>query len=334
MGCLQATLKSFPETTHQFVPNTLIEDVFSSVQNGKTSFGVVPIENSTNGAVMYTLDLLADAKGKHPDILVHGEIYLPVHHCLLGHAPKKHAANATSVTRLLEDEENAHAGSGTATPTEAAPRPKKPRAQPLHDLSHITKLYSHSQAWGQCKTFVSTFLKNVERQDVSSTSRAAEVVAQDDSGATAAISSKLAADINGLDVLAESIEDNEGNSTRFFILQRKENAPAFGECNSIDVGTEMREFKSMVSFTVDHGEAGALADCWAVFKRHKINLTSINTMPSGDAPWHYIFLVELVGRKLGDGKGGAVNEALEDLSKVAKSWRWLGSWRSAKKEEA
>jgi prephenate dehydratase len=171
----------------------------------------------------------------------------------------------------------------------------------------------------------------VEQQDVSSTSKAAEYVAQDDTGTSAAISSKIAADLNGLDVLAEGIEDNEGNSTRFFILRRKEDVlTSDGQEHDVDETTEMQRYKSLVSFTVDHGEPGALADCLAVFKRHNLNLTNIPTRPSGDAPWHYIFFVEFLGKKRSHGEG-AVNTAMKELSGVARSSRWLGSWKSALK---
>ncbi|KAI7290097.1 hypothetical protein KC315_g19921, partial [Hortaea werneckii] len=66
-----------------------------------------------------------------------------------------------------------------------------------------------------------------------------------------------------------------------------------------------------------------------IFKKYGLNLTSINTRPSGEAAWHYIFFVEFMGRKLAGEQGGAVNEALQELDRVAKSWRWLGSWENA-----
>lgn len=202
-----------------------------------------------------------------------------------------------------------------------------PRVKPGCDLKHVRKLYSHPQAWGQCKLFLSTYLKGVERQDVSSTSKAAEFVAQDSTGTSAAISSKIAAEMNGLDVLAEGIEDNEGNSTRFFILRRTSSTPPTPTA-SLDEKTEMEQYKSLISFTISHEAPGALADSLAVFKRHDLNLTSINTRPSGELPWHYIFFVELKGKKRDGGEDGAVNRALGDLGRVATNWRWLGSWEN------
>jgi len=252
----------------------------------------VPFENSSNGSVIFTLDLFADLSAQHPDISVCGEIYLPVHHCLLGHAGKQ------------------------------------------HDLKHIAKLYTHHQAWGQCNKFLSANFKGVERIDVSSTSKAAELVSQDTSGSSAAISSRMAGDVNHLDLLAENIEDREGNSTRFFVLQRREkdsstaedgNEAAYGDP---ETDAEHARYKTLVSFTVSHEEPGALAGCLAVFHKYKLNLTSINSRPSSEAAWHYIFFVEIMGRRRRDGSG-AVNEALQQLNGVAQSWRWLGSWDNA-----
>lgn len=78
-------------------------------------------------------------------------------------------------------------------------------------------------------------------------------------------------------------------------------------------------------FTISNTDPGALADALAVFKAHAINLTSINPRPSGEGPWHYMFLVEFQGRR----GQPAVNKALEELDGVVRSWRWLGSWENA-----
>lgn len=299
------------------------------MQAENSSFGVVPFENSTNGSVVFTLDLLADLKGRYSDILVCGEVYLAVHHCLLGHV--QHGKKSDPPLRNLSNGSESPSFSGRATPTLSAPEPGRPRVSPNHSIKHIKKLYSHPQAWGQCRLFLSTYLKGVDQEDVSSTSKAAERVAQDASGSSAAIASRIAADLNGLDVLAEGIEDNEGNSTRFLVLERRAQSSstegqAYDSTTSED--EEMSKYKSLVTFTLEHGESGALADCLAVFKKHNLNLTSINTRPSGEAPWHYIFFVEFMGRKHDDGRGGAVNAALHDLEKVAKGYRWLGSWEN------
>ncbi|KAK3070816.1 prephenate dehydratase [Teratosphaeriaceae sp. CCFEE 6253] len=303
----QATLDRFPESKCTLSPQTTIEDVFGAVQSGSVSRGVVPFENSSNGSVIFTLDLFADLNGRNSDILVRGEIYLPVHHCLLGHTDEQRSGN----------EGSQHQDS---------------QGRPLQNLKHITKLYSHHQAWGQCNTFLAAHLKGVERIDVSSTSKAAEIVSRDASGSSAAISSRMAGEVHGLSLLAVNIEDREGNSTRFFVLQRRKHAdaPPASEGQAVDgtTETEHARHKTLVSFTVSHEEPGALAGCLAVFQKHKLNLTSINSRPSSEATWHYIFFVEIMGERRRD-SGGAVNEALRQLNGVAQSWRWLGSWENA-----
>ncbi|KAF2658972.1 PDT-domain-containing protein [Lophiostoma macrostomum CBS 122681] len=322
----QATLDTFPENSYTHRPEITIEDVFSSVQSGTAYRGVVPFENSTNGSVVFTLDLFADMSNKYPDILVCGESYIPVSHCLLARHPSP-SKNASVIDSPLS--------SGAATPTSRDPTPAKPLTAPLGDISGIKKLYSHPQAWGQCKAFLNTYLKGVERHDVSSTSRAAELVSLDASGESAAISSGIAARVFGLGVLARGIEERGDNCTRFFVL-RKKGEEASGEVEAEKTQTQdpNPSYKTLISFTVDHSNPGALANSLAVFARHGLNLTSINTRPSGVENWNYIFFVEVSGSSTAGiedgrgGNGGAVDLALRDLKEVCRGCRWLGSWEN------
>lgn len=331
----QAALSAFDSENYKLCAQTTIEDVFSSVQASRAAYGVVPFENSTNGSVVFTLDLFADQQHKHPDIVVCGERYVEVHHCVLGHAPPTTDGNSTAPTTLsktLQNETRSPSSSGHATPIPGNPNPTASHSAPLTSVSHIKKLYSHPQAWGQCKTFLSCYFKGVERQDVSSTSRAAELVAADETGTTAAISSAIAAQMNNLDFLARDIEDSRDNSTRFFVIRRVRpedsgTVEATSDGESID-GEQAHDWKSLLSFTISNTDPGALADTLAVFKVHAINLTSINPRPSGEGPWHYMFLVEFQGRR----GQPAVNKALQDLDGVVRSWRWLGSWENALKK--
>ncbi|KAK7908608.1 P-protein [Apiospora marii] len=80
----RATLDRFPEDKYELLPVVTIKDVFDTTQSGRATYGVVPFENSTNGSVVFTLDHFADRQGLYPDLSVCAEIYLDVHHCLLG----------------------------------------------------------------------------------------------------------------------------------------------------------------------------------------------------------------------------------------------------------
>lgn len=271
--------------------------------------GLVPFENSTNGSVVFTLDDLADRKGKYSDIAVNGEIYLDVHHFLLGHKnPDASAASATP---------------GTSTPTASAPNPSAPRAAPLTSVEHVKRIYSHPQAFGQCNAFLSTYLKGVETFEVSSTSKAAEIVSHDTTGTWAAISSELAGQLYSSDVLARNIEDRSDNKTRFLIISSK--LLLSPDLKLRWPKPERTGTKSFISLTVPHHHPGALADALGCFREHGVDLTSINSRPSLKEPFQYIFFVEFEGHKMDD-PDGRVNGALDDIGKAVEKWRWLGSW--------
>ncbi|KAF7559952.1 hypothetical protein G7046_g4191 [Stylonectria norvegica] len=308
----QAVRQVFPESSWELRPVITIDDVFDQVQDGHVTAGVVPFENSTNGSVVFTFDNLADRSSRYPDITVDGETYVDVHHCLVGHK---------NVSPILEDTAE---GSGTCTPTATDPTPPKPRCKPLSSLKHIQRLYSHPQAFGQCTAFISTYLKGVEIFEVSSTSKAAEIVSKDTTGTWAAISSELAAELHGLDFLGKSIEDREDNTTRFLIIGTNPSIP--DDWDIVRQTIAQAGSKSLVSFTVPHTSPGALADVLSCFRDFDLNMTSINSRPSLVQPFQYIFFVEFEGHRHDD-PDGRVKGALDKISRVAASWRWLGSWK-------
>ncbi len=157
------------------------------MQAGRATRGVVPFENSTYGPVSFTLDGLADRDGTYADLAVCAEVYKEVQHYLLG----RRQAQADN-----DD------GSTTS-------------------FAHVRRVYSHPQAFGQCTDWLGRSLGGAAvRTETSSTSKAAELAAQDGSGRTAAIASPHAARVYGLDVLAERIENYGANFTRFFVLRR------------------------------------------------------------------------------------------------------------------
>ena len=299
----QLEVLSLPLFTTCCVAHTRL-DVFESVQSGEVVKGVVPFENSTNGAVIVTLELLADRHSTHQDVIICGETYLNVSHYLLGQKPSKPGLSDSPET------------SGTCTPTTDIPSPVKPKSRPLSSLKHVERVYTHPQAWGQCEAFLGAYLKGIERIDTSSTSKAAEMVKADSSGTSVAIASRLAAKIHGLDILAKGIEDRDDNTTRFFIL-RKGIDP-----NAHEVGAPT---KSLLSFTVTHRLPGALANVLDCFRSNALNLTSINSRPTGIVPFQYIFFVEFEGSRLDDAED-KVQKAFMAVDQYTESYRWLGSW--------
>lgn len=192
--------------------------------------------------------------------------------------------------------------------------------------SSITKLYTHPQAWGQCETFLSKHFKGIERQDVSSTSKAAEIVSKETIECSGAIASRFAAGFHGVDVLAENIEDKADNTTRFLILRnvhskRSDRLAIEDKSESSSVA-----LKTLILFTVDHDSPGALADALSVFKDHGMNLTSIYTRPSQRRAWQYVFFVECARVPTSQNQE-AVTRVLRSLSRVTESCKYMGTWK-------
>lgn len=320
----KATKSAFSEDDHTLNPVATIKDVFDAVAGGTADYGVVPFENSTHGVVTFTLGHLADRGGDYGGLSVCGEVYIDVHHFLLGRARRgTGTGTGTGTTGAAPP-----ASAGTAAAAAAAGK------LPLYDLSHVRRVYSHPQAFGQTQAFLSAHLPaGVEMIDVSSTSKAAEMAGADGTGGTAAISNESAAAAFGLDVLARCIEDRDDNTTRFFVLRRGRGAGAGpaeeGRAVAEKEGGEAqaRGHKSLVSFTVPHRAPGALAAVLDVFRKVGLNLTSINSLPSLIQPFQYLFLVEFDGSRYHDPEG-KVEAALSEVAKVAESSRWLGSWEN------
>lgn len=147
---------------------------------------------------------------------------------------------------------------------------------------------------------------------MSSTSRAAQLV-KGELG-SAAIASVAAAEVNGLRVLARNIEDTVDNTTRFFVLSAADERPP--------MSADGAAHKTLVAFTVDHAQPGALADGLKVFKMFGLNLTSIASRPNRKTRWNYVFFVEFEGHE----EMQNVKDALEKLGQFCDEMRVLGSY--------
>ncbi|KAL8855215.1 MAG: hypothetical protein Q9221_000121 [Calogaya cf. arnoldii] len=285
----QAALTCFENEEYILEPQSQIKDAFAAVQaTDRADFAVVPFENSTYGTVGFTLDLLVDREAKYPDLLVCGELYLPVRHCLVGDPSKRRSADLSHEHAWDDD---------------------------------VSTVYSHPAAFGQCEKFLSLDLKGVEKQEVSSTSRAAEMVAQEGpSSRSVAISSSLAANIHGLELLAESIQDQKDNSTRFFLLKNgKSNRQGLAPSPHPPSSANDDGWKTLISFTLAEQPSGTLAGALQAFSKYGLNLTGINSRPSLEHAWHYVFLIEVQGKR--EDTGGVMNQALKELDTKTKGWK-------------
>lgn len=153
------------------------------------------------------------------------------------------------------------------------------------ELSSVKKVFSHSQPISQCRKFLQKNLPHAEIILTSSTARAAEMVAQSEiSEGYAAICSERAGEFNGLQILAEEIQDNLSNSTRFLEVRRRPKNfnvyETFGD-------------KNFIICQIDGSRAGALYEVLGEFARRNVNMTRIESRPARTELGAYIFFFDL-----------------------------------------
>ncbi len=170
----------------------------------------------------------------------------------------------------------------------------------------IREVYSKPQALSQSRNWLAKHLPSARAVEVTSTSMAAEL-ASEKPGA-AAIASRQAGVHFGLNVLAERIEDNPDNSTRFSIIG-KESAEKTGKD------------KTAIMFQLEN-RAGALAESLNIFKRARVNLTWIESLPIPGSDRAYLFFVEMEGHET----DLPVRRATASLAKKTLQLKTLGSF--------
>lgn len=253
----QAAIRRFGASL-TYTPQKTIADVFTEVSKGRADYGVVPVENSTEGIVTHTLDMLVDS-----DLKIVSQLVLPIQHCLLSNSPR----------------------------------------------DQIKKLYSHPQPLGQCRAWLQAHLAHVEIQETSSTTRAAQLAANEPHAA--ALASSLAAEKYGLKILESDVQDSSSNATRFLVLGRQCSPPTGKDRTSL-----------MISLA---HEAGALHKALAPFRKYRINMTKIESRPNKRKAWEYFFFVDCDGH-IADPK---LAKATAQLAKDCAYLKILGSYPNA-----
>lgn len=180
-------------------------------------------------------------------------------------------------------------------------------------LDKITKVYSHPQGLGQTQHWLSAHIPNAKRIAVKSTAEAAEKAALE-TGA-AAVCSEICAELYGLEIVEANIEDRAANTTRFLIIGAASDSPTTDD-------------HTLITFTVDHRQPGALCDGLKVFKDYGLNLFKIDSRPSGQRPWHYVFFVECSGHF----ENEEIKKTLKDLEKYCLDVVVLGSFPNQRPE--
>jgi chorismate mutase/prephenate dehydratase len=255
-----AVLKHFGSSVRA-LPLAAIDEVFHEVEGGIADFGVVPIENSSEGTVNHTLDMFLGSSLK-----ICGEVELRVNHHLMGR---------------------------------------------MTSFADVKRVCAHMQALAQCRAWLDENLPDAERAAVSSNAEGARR-ARDERG-TAAIASSAAAEIYGLSMLANEIEDRPDNTTRFLVVGRKLFSPS---------GADRTTMLVSASGTDD---AGALFRLLEPLAEHRVNMTRIESRPSHKRKWDYVFFIDVEGHV----SDPPLAKALVSLEKRASLFKILGSYPRA-----
>jgi chorismate mutase / prephenate dehydratase len=160
-------------------------------------------------------------------------------------------------------------------------------------IEQIEKIYSKPEVFTQCRNWLTSTFKEAKTVAEPSTAKAAQKAAKE--AKSAAIGSRIAAELYGLKVACESIEDNPNNVTRFFVVGREDAKPTGQD-------------KTAAVFSTAH-KAGALVDVLEVFKKYSVNLTNIESRPSKKREWEYYFFVDFLGHRSDENVQKAFNEA-------------------------
>jgi chorismate mutase/prephenate dehydratase len=229
------------------------------VENGNCQFGVVPVENSTEGVISHTLDRFLNSPLK-----ICGEVEIRVHQNLMG---------------LVDS------------------------------LDEVTEVFSHQQSLAQCRQWLDRHLPNARRVAVSSNTEAARQASTNN--LAVAIAGIVAAEIYKLNVIEKNIEDEPNNTTRFIIIGQQISASTGNDKTSLVVSTG--------------NQPGALYKILEPFAKFGIGMVNIESRPSRQGLWDYIFFIDIEGHN----EDKDIAQALDTVKENVKMYKLLGSYPKA-----
>jgi prephenate dehydratase len=176
-------------------------------------------------------------------------------------------------------------------------------------LADLVRVKSHPQALAQCERYL--IRRGLEAVPNFDTAGSARELAETPEPGTAAIASALAAELYGLEILDDEVEDLPFNYTRFFVL-------------GLDDPPRAQRSKTSLIFTTRHNP-GALYDSLGEFAKRGINLTKIESRPRRNRPWQYLFYLDFEGHW----QDPAAEAALMGLLRRSSFVKLLGSYPAA-----
>jgi len=229
------------DSNYELISKNSFYDIFDAVSSGSLDLGLVPAQNSIEGTIRETLDLLVEF-----DLKINLALSLKVNQNLLS---------------------------------------KEKR------LDRITKVISHPQALGQCRKYLKENLSRVKIETSQSTISGIDRLEEK---GTAIIGSEFAAKIYVLNILAENIEDQEDNITKFYVISK--NPQSFTN----------NPTKSLLFVSI-FNRVGILRDILNVFADLGVNLNNIESRPSKEKTWDYNFFIEIESSEKVDKFNQAIN---------------------------
>lgn len=148
--------------------------------------------------------------------------------------------------------------------------------QPQSNISKIKRVYSHPQALGQCSNYLNE--KAWEVMSAYDTAGSVRMIAENGTEEEAAIASKRAAEEYGMKVVAENIQNEPENYTRFFVIEKN---PEKTEGNRFSIAFAVKD------------APGSLYNALESFAKHNVNLTRLESRPRKNHPWEYVFYADM-----------------------------------------
>ncbi len=173
-------------------------------------------------------------------------------------------------------------------------------------MEDISKVISHPQALAQCQAYLRSH--DLPSEVFYDTAGSVKHLKETGARNLAGIASRRAAEVYGMQILVEGIEDNPANFTRFLIISREHQKPG-------------KSAKTTIVFTLNH-QPGSLFKAMSVFALRNIDLTKIESRPLVGRPWEYLFYIDILGAM----EDPLIARALANLEEYAVEIRVLGSY--------